>query len=128
MCCAVACVMLAACQSVPEAMQNSRRRSGTVSAAEVDSGVGGLAMSNRRTASCAAILAHIAVFQLVYRLPVRQRIANALQNIGYGRVIPRNAAAHFKASYASFKCGAYAIAAPVPATKARSFDAFGLEL
>jgi len=33
MCCAVVCVMLAACQSVPEARQNSRMRSGTLSAA-----------------------------------------------------------------------------------------------
>jgi hypothetical protein len=40
MCCAVACVMLAACQSVSEARQKSRRRSGTVSAVAIDSAVG----------------------------------------------------------------------------------------
>jgi hypothetical protein len=38
MCCAVACVMLAAFQSVSEARQKSRSRSGTVSAAAIEAG------------------------------------------------------------------------------------------
>ena len=55
MCCAVACVMLAACQSVSDAKQNSRMRSGTVSAAAIDSAVR-LAINGRSSFTMGAFL------------------------------------------------------------------------
>jgi hypothetical protein len=50
MCWAVECVTLAACQSVSEARQKSKMRSGTASSVAIESGVGVFAMVNRSTA------------------------------------------------------------------------------
>lgn len=51
MCCAVACLTPAFCQSVSDARQKSNTGSGTVSSAAIDSTVGDLAMVNRSIAS-----------------------------------------------------------------------------
>jgi hypothetical protein len=63
-CGAVACVMLAACQSVSEARQKSRRRSGTVRAPAMDAGGGfgtdcqrGRLKPSKQWRSCAQLVA-----------------------------------------------------------------------